>query len=45
MQSIKLELKLNNKQRTLLAQQAGYSPFVYNYALAASLDVDGRTSI
>jgi putative transposase len=34
MQSIKLELKLNNKQRTKLAQHAGYSRFVYNYALA-----------
>ena len=34
MLSLKLELKLNNKERTKLAQLAGYSRFVYNYALA-----------
>ena len=34
MQSIKLELKLNNKERTKLAQLAGYSRFVYNMALS-----------
>jgi putative transposase len=40
MQSIKLELKLNNKERTKLAQHAGYSRFVYNYALALYNSLD-----
>ena len=34
MYSKKLELKLNNKERTYLAQCAGYARFVFNYALA-----------
>ncbi|MBR8829502.1 MAG: helix-turn-helix domain-containing protein, partial [Gomphosphaeria aponina SAG 52.96 = DSM 107014] len=34
MYAIKIELKLNNKERTKLAQHAGYSRFVYNYALS-----------
>lgn len=34
MYAIKLELKLNNAERTLMAQHAGFSRFVYNYGLA-----------
>ena len=34
MYAIKLELKLNNRERTLMAQHAGFSRFVYNYGLA-----------
>lgn len=30
----KTKLKVNNRQKTLLAQHAGYSRFVYNYGLA-----------
>ena len=33
MYALKLELKLNNKERSLLAQCAGYARFVYNYGL------------
>ena len=40
MQSIKLELKLNNKERSFLAQHAGYSRFVYNLALALYNSLD-----
>lgn len=34
MYAIKRELKLNNTERTLMAQHAGFSRFVYNYGLA-----------
>jgi IS605 OrfB family transposase len=34
MYAIKLQLKLNNAERTLMAQHAGFSRFVYNYGLA-----------
>ncbi|MEQ8959670.1 MAG: transposase [Coleofasciculus sp. C2-GNP5-27] len=34
MYAIKLELKLNNAERTLMAKHAGFSRFVYNYGLA-----------
>jgi putative transposase len=34
MYAIKLELKLNNRERTLMAQHAGFGRFVYNYGLA-----------
>jgi putative transposase len=34
MYAIKLELKLNNTERTLMAQHAGFSRFVYNYGVA-----------
>ncbi|MEQ9668230.1 RNA-guided endonuclease InsQ/TnpB family protein [Coleofasciculus sp. G2-EDA-02] len=34
MYAIKLELKLNNIEQTLMAQHAGFSRFVYNYGLA-----------
>lgn len=33
MYAIKLQLKLNNQERTLMAQHAGFSRFVYNYGL------------
>ncbi len=34
MKSIKTKLKLNNKQKTLFAQHAGYSRWVYNWGLS-----------
>ena len=34
MYAIKLELKLNNKEHTLMARHSGYARFCYNYALA-----------
>jgi putative transposase len=34
MYAIKVELKLNNTERTLLRKHAGFSRFVYNYGLA-----------
>jgi hypothetical protein len=34
MYAIKLELKLNNTEFTLMAQHAGFSRFVYNYGVA-----------
>ncbi|NEO54419.1 MAG: IS200/IS605 family element transposase accessory protein TnpB [Okeania sp. SIO3B5] len=34
MKSIRTKLKLNNKQKTLLAQHAGYSRWVYNWGLS-----------
>lgn len=40
MYAIKLELKLNNKERTLMAQHAGYSRVVYNYGLALMTQLD-----
>ncbi|MBR8828803.1 MAG: transposase [Gomphosphaeria aponina SAG 52.96 = DSM 107014] len=42
MYAIKLELKLNNKERTQLAQHAGYSRFVYNYALGLYNQIDHK---
>ena len=33
MYSIKLELKLNNEERSLMTQCTGYARFVYNYGL------------
>ncbi len=33
MYALKLELKLNNKERSLMARCAGYARFVYNYGL------------
>lgn len=33
MYALKLELKLNNKERSILTQCAGYQRFAYNYAL------------
>jgi putative transposase len=40
MYAIKRELKLNNKQRTLMAQHAGYSRLVYNYGLSLYSQLD-----
>jgi putative transposase len=40
MYAIKRELKLNNKQRTLMAQHAGYSRMVYNYGLSLYSQLD-----
>ncbi|BAY43449.1 transposase [Scytonema sp. HK-05] len=34
MYAIKVELKLNNKERTLMRKHSGYARFVYNYGLA-----------
>lgn len=34
MYALKLELKLNNKERSLLAACAGFSRFVYNFGLS-----------
>jgi putative transposase len=39
MYAIKLELKLNNKERTLMAKHAGFSRFVYNYGLGLYKEV------
>ncbi|NEO31962.1 MAG: helix-turn-helix domain-containing protein, partial [Symploca sp. SIO3C6] len=33
MYAIKVELKLNNKERTKMAQHAGFARFVYNHGL------------
>lgn len=47
MYSIKRRLKLNNKEKTLMAKHAGYSRFVYNYALSlfwSSLDCEASDS-
>jgi len=38
--SLKLELKLNNKEKTKMAQHAGFSRFVYNYGLALMRMID-----
>src|SRR4028119_1524151 len=40
MYGIKRELKLKNKQRTLMAQHAGYSRMVYNYGLSLYSQLD-----
>jgi putative transposase len=40
MYAIKRELKLNNKQCTLMAQHAGYSRLVYNYGLSLYSQLD-----
>ncbi|WP_287525270.1 helix-turn-helix domain-containing protein [Okeania sp. SIO2C2] len=34
MKSIRTKLKLNNKQKTLMAQHAGYSRWCYNWGLS-----------
>ena len=39
MYAIKLELKLNNKERTLMARHSGYARFCYNYALSLYQEV------
>ena len=38
--SLKLEMKLNNKEKTKMAQHTGFSRFVYNYGLALMRMID-----
>lgn len=38
--AIKVELKLNNKEKTLMAKHAGFSRVVYNYGLSLYNDLD-----
>ena len=40
--AIKLELKLNNVERTLMARHAGFSRMVYNYGLALYSQLDHK---
>jgi putative transposase len=40
-----LELKLNNKERSLMAQCAGYARFVYNYGLNMVNGTKGMTKL
>jgi putative transposase len=40
MYALKLELKLNNKERTYLSQCAGYARFVWNYGLGLYNQID-----
>ena len=42
MYAIKRELKLNNKQRTLMAKHAGFSRVVYNYGLSLYSQLDHK---
>ena len=35
----KVELKLNNKQRTMLLQHAGAARFTYNWGLSKRIDL------
>lgn len=42
MYAIKVELKLNNKERTLMKLHAGYSRFVYNYGLELYNNIDHK---
>ena len=42
MYAIKRELKLNNKQRTLMAKHAGFSRVVYNYGLSLYSQIDHK---
>jgi putative transposase len=39
MYAIKVELKLNNKERTLMRKHSGYARFVYNYGLALTQEL------
>lgn len=41
--AIKRELKLNNKEKTLMAKHAGYSRWIYNYGLSIMDDLDHKT--
>ena len=45
MYSIKLELKLNNKERSFMAGCAGYARFVYNYGLNMVNGTKGMTKV
>ena len=40
MYAIKVELKLNNREKTLMNQHIGFSRFVYNYALSIYNQID-----
>ncbi|MCC5640406.1 helix-turn-helix domain-containing protein [Nostoc sp. CHAB 5844] len=40
MYAIKRELKLNNKERTLMARHAGFKRLVYNYGLSILQRID-----
>lgn len=42
MYAIKVELKLNNKEQTLMAKHAGFSRFIYNYGLALYNGLDHK---
>ncbi|NEP03039.1 MAG: helix-turn-helix domain-containing protein, partial [Symploca sp. SIO2E9] len=42
MYAIKVELKLNNKERTKMAQHAGFSRFVYNHGLSLMQQLDHK---
>ena len=42
MYAIKVELKLNNKEKTLMAIHAGFSRFIYNYGLALYNGLDHK---
>jgi putative transposase len=39
MYAINVELKLNNKERTLMRKHSGYARFVYNYGLALTQEL------
>ena len=40
MYAIKVELKLNNREKTLMNQHIGFSRFVYNYSLSIYNQID-----
>ena len=40
MYAIKVELKLNNREKTLMNQHIGFSRFVYNYGLSIYSQID-----
>ena len=42
MYAIKVELKLNNKERTKMAQHAGFARFVYNHGLSLMQQLDHK---
>ncbi len=42
MYAIKRELKLNNLERTLMAQHAGFARVVYNYGLSLYSQLDHK---
>lgn len=41
--AIKRELKLNNKEKTLMAKHSGFSRWVYNYGLSLMTQLDHKT--
>lgn len=43
--AIKVELRLNNREQTLMAKHAGFSRFIYNYGLALYNGLDHKTCI